>query len=55
MTKQNAITTKIAKNFPDLVIKNIVYTEFGAIVFTTNHQTGRTEVLTIEIKRRQTV
>lgn len=54
MTKQNAIINKIAKNFPDLVIKNIVYTEFGAIVFTTNTQ-GRTEVLTIEIKRRQTV
>lgn len=53
MTKQNAITTKIAKTFPDLVIKNIVYTDYGAIVFTTNQQ-GRTEVLTIEV-RRQTV
>lgn len=54
MTKQNAIITKISKTFPDLVIKNIVYTDYGAIVFTTNTQ-GRTEVLTIEIKRRETV
>lgn len=54
MTKTNAIITKIRRNYPELHIKNIVYTEFGAIVFTTNTQ-GRTEVLTVEIRRRETV
>lgn len=51
MTKQNLITTTIGRRFPELRIKNIVYTEFGAIVFTTTEQ-GRTEVLTVEINRR---
>ena len=51
MTKQNLITTTIGKQFPELRIKNIVFTEFGAIVFTTNTN-GRTEVLTVEINRR---
>lgn len=54
MTKTNAIINKIARIYPELHIKNIVYTEFGAIVFTTNRD-NRTEVLTVEIKRRQTI
>lgn len=54
MNKTNAIINKIARVYPDLEIKDIVYTEFGAIVYTTN-RTNRTEVLTVEIKRRQTV